>query len=294
MYEKIKKYFIKIIKYIKKHGLIWTFKISLYLIYSRFIYPKFITFINIFTVDYLIHKRRMKISSLLAKQMNDTIGYGPFKGLIIKHRNDWNGNMFLGIYEQEVLQLFQKFPKKYNTLINIGAADGYYAIGGLVSGLFNKTYCFELSKKSRINILKNAILNRVQNDIKIFGIAKSGFTRKLKKAGANLEKSIIICDIEGNEFELFNKQVFGLFKKSILVIEVHDWHENGKSRYKKLKKNAGRYFKIQEIQSGTRDLSIFPEIKNLKDNDRWLLCSEGRHYAQTWLILKPKKSNFKN
>jgi len=39
---------------------------------------------------------------------------------------------------------------------------------------------------------------------------------KLKKAGANLEKSIIICDIEGNEFELFNKQVFGLFKKSIL------------------------------------------------------------------------------
>ena len=161
-------------------------------------------------------------------------------------------------------------------------------MGSLVGKLFKKTYCYETSEDGRASIKASAKINNVAQNIHIFGHADKDFYLDLIKFGVDFSKSVILCDIEGNEFKLFNKNTLKMLKEALIVIEIHDWHKNGAKNFVKLKENASKYFKISEITTGVRDLSIFPEIQNIKDDHRWLICSEGRHYAQTWLKLEPK------
>lgn len=279
--------------YTKKHGILATIIASIKELYIktthiRFIYYKFLEYLQMFSVDYLVHRKRMKLTYALTQQMNNVVRYGLFKGFKFKHHRDWNGNMYLGLYEKEVLDYLHTIPRRYRTLINLGASDGYYAAGSVIAGIFNQSYCFELSKEGRENIKNNARLNSIKHKVKIYGLADNNFVELLLQDGAKLSQSVMICDIEGNEFELLNSKVLSLLKRTIIIVEIHDWHKNGAQRYNALKKNANQYFNLKEVKTGSRDLSIFPEIKDLKDNDRWLLCSEGRHYLQTWLILEPK------
>ena len=153
--------FNKLIKYFRKHGFIEASDNLSKYIFRKYIYPKYRGLIDTFTLDHLVYLRRIRLSNALAQQLSNTIQYGPFRGLKLKARKDWNGNMFLGLYEKEVLDILQTIPEKYTNLINLGAADGYYAIGSLVAKLFKKTYCYEISTSSQKNIIENAKLNKV-------------------------------------------------------------------------------------------------------------------------------------
>ena len=41
------------------------------------------------------------------------------------------------------------------------------------------------------------------------------------------------------------------------------------------------------LTTGARDLSVFPELRRMRDTDRWLIVSEGRGQLMTWLKLGP-------
>ncbi len=70
---------------------------------------------------------------------------------------------------------------KYNTLIDLGAADGYYAIGAVFSGLFEQSVCYEIEAEGQKQIKKNAIANNVLDFVKIRGEAKKIFMMNLLK-----------------------------------------------------------------------------------------------------------------
>ena len=85
---------------------------------------------------------------------------------MILSQGDWWGkidrpSMIYGFYEQEVLESLTSNKGKYKTLIDVGAADGYYAIGGIISGTFEKAICYEIAKEGQDQIKKNADLNKV-------------------------------------------------------------------------------------------------------------------------------------
>jgi hypothetical protein len=247
---------------------------------------------NRFDFRHIIHLRRKQISKDLNEKFKGTVQYGFFKGFVLGDGYQWGqadlGNMLLGIYEKEVIDALAAASSTRDTLIDFGAADGYFAIGCLVNNMFEKTYCYELSEVSRLNLKNNAEINGISNRIDISGIASPNFYNELTDKGLNFEKCVILCDIEGGEFDLFTDESLKAIKQSIVIIEIHDWHENGQERFKQLKERAGKYFIVNELKTGSRDLSEFPEIADLRDDDRWLICSEGRHQLMTWLYLSPK------
>ena len=51
-----------------------------------------------------------------------------------------------------------------------------------------------------------------------------------------------------------------------------------------LKKN----FKIKIIENSSRNPFIFKKLKIMKDDDRWLLMSEGRPCQMSWILCTPK------
>jgi len=238
-----------------------------------------------------IQKRKIQISMQLDEVFKSTVRYGPFKGLKLSPKTWWGSadraSMLLGLYENEVLDSLQKIPRKFTTFIDLGAADGYYGIGVLVNKLFQNSICFETSEKGRQVIRENSQLNNVPDKVEIRGMAKSDFYKDLSTI--SLSNTVLFVDIEGAEFELLDKAAFSAFNQSIIFVELHNWFfEDGEEKLKKLKNDATSTHVFTELTMGSRDLSIFPELNKFHDNDRWLICSEGRGQLMTWLRFDPK------
>ncbi len=127
----------------------------------------------------------------------------------------------------------------------------------------------------------------MDNKLNIFGEATQDFYLSISKK--DLDKAVILIDIEGGEFSLLNRESFTHLKNSIIFIELHDWFfKDGKEKLTKLMNDAKHFFKISTLTTTSRDLSKFPELKDYSDSDRWLLASEGRSKLMTWLRLDPK------
>ena len=282
--NKYKSIYVKYLRLAGKDGYLTATKQSISWIFSK---------LGIRKSD-AIQKRRIEISKQLDELFKSTVQYGPFKGLKLSPKTWWGStdraSMLLGLYEKNVLESLQKIPKKYTTFIDLGAADGYYGIGVLVNNLFQKSICFEISEEGRQTIIENAQLNNVLNKVEIRGIAKNDFYHEFSTH--TLSNTVLFIDIEGAEFELIDKETFNAFNNSIIFVELHDWFfEDGEEKLQKLKNDSTSTHLLTELTMGSRDLSIFPELNKLHDNDRWLICSEGRGQLMTWLRFDPKSVN---
>ena len=238
-----------------------------------------------------ITKRKIILSKRLDFIFNSTVHYGSFKGLKLS-KNTWWGApdkaaMLLGLYEKEILDSLVQIPKTYNIFIDLGAADGYYGVGVLVAKLFDYSHCFEITESGRRTIKENANNNFVTEKITINGIAESDFYKSIP--AEQLAHCVMLVDIEGAEFDIFDDHTFAAFSNSIIIVELHDWQlENGAEKLHKFKELAKQYFAITTLTTTSRDTSSFPELKNFSDDDRWLICSEGRGRQMNWLRLDPK------
>ena len=105
-----------------------------------------------------INKKRKLLALDINSRFKHTIKYGPFKGMVFSQDHWWGASdrsaMLLGIYEEEILNSLMSIPSKYNVFVNIGAADGYYSIGSLISRKYTKIYAFEISAKGQNIISK--------------------------------------------------------------------------------------------------------------------------------------------
>ena len=240
----------------------------------------------------LIKKERRRLSKELMKLHNNTVAYGPFRGMKLSEDVWWGKGdraaMILGLYEQEVQKEISDSPKEYDIFIDLGAADGFFGVGSIVSKKFRKCYCYEASKIGQKAIKLNAIRNSVEDKITIYGIADEDFTDPIPST--ELERAILLCDIEGGEFTLFSKKVFEVLRKSIVIIEVHENVRNAEIEVNNLIDSASEYFNHKFITTGSRDMSKFEELRSFSDSQRWLICSEGRSCLMRWLVLTPKST----
>jgi hypothetical protein len=99
---------------------------------------------------------------------------------------------------------------------------------------------------------------------------------------------VVLIDIEGGEFDLLDREALRHLSRSVVIVELHErLVEDGEAKLAKLLAEASEYFRVGEFRTGARDLSGFPELAQMNDTDRWLLCSESRPYLMRWLRLDP-------
>ena len=240
----------------------------------------------------ILHLHRVHLAKILFNNSAGTIAYGPFKGLVmvkkVKSVTPDFPSMYFGVYEQEILNTIQTRPEKYKNFINLGAGDGYYSLGVLFNGLFETSIAFEESNIRQKVILELAKANSLQERIKVFGRADYLSIQELPEE--LLEKSLFLIDIEGGEFEILNHKTIKLLKKSIVIVELHDFLvKNGTEKLSKLKDDLLPYFNITSFTTSDRDLSKFIELNKYSDIDRWFTCIEGRGELMTWWRLDPKE-----
>jgi hypothetical protein len=236
-----------------------------------------------------IRRRREALGRALAEKFDNTVRYGPFKGLRLSPGSWWGtdtAGMLLGLYEQEVLTSLQSVPRTYRTFVELGAANGYYGVGTTAAGIFDRAYCFERSLAGRRVIKANAALNGVSDKVHVLGTASRHFMDLVPPE--QRKGCVLLVDIEGGEFDLLDEAMLASLAGSIVLVELHEWFfPDGEGRLARLEAAARRHFRISRLTTAARDVSVFPELDRFNDDDRWLVCSEGRGRRMTWLRLDP-------
>ncbi len=235
-------------------------------------------------------RARMRIASLLQTVHGNQVAYGLFKGMALNTNGWWNtydvSAMILGTYEAEVQARLKEISVGRNLFVALGAADGYYAIGVLQAGLFEKCICFEASEKGRNAIVDNARLNDVSGKIQILGVASDDFVQALPSG--QMSSMVVLCDIEGAEYNILTRNNLGALRQAAIIVELHEFTATQRLRAERFLADAGSIFEIDFLRSGARDPSAYPELADLPDYERLLAFSEGRPNAMRWAVLTPR------
>ena len=237
-------------------------------------------------------EHRYLLGQRISEAVNSTVAYGAFAGLVLPRTSRWSGadqgSMLLGMYEREVLEALCEMSATCHYLIDVGAADGYYAVGGLTSGLFDRVVCFESDKGGQRIIAENAEMNGVRDRLTILGEAKGRFVQEAcASAQIELSSTVLLVDIEGGEYDLLSEEVLVNLRQSRLIVELHRVDGVNADSEIALRRRLASNFKVTYVTQGARNPNQFPLLAGWSDDDRWLMCSESRGKLMEWALCEP-------
>ena len=134
-------------------------------------------------------------------------------------------SILIGFYEQQVIEWISNKGIRFLQFIDIGSADGFYLAGILKAELAESAIGFESSTLGRASSQHLLELNDLQKKSNVIGAAESNFMEFVSKSvDENKNRwSLLICDIEGGELDLFNPSNVKLLNRYFLVVELHEW-----------------------------------------------------------------------
>ncbi|MCZ8277271.1 MAG: hypothetical protein O9313_02925 [Acetobacteraceae bacterium] len=238
-----------------------------------------------------IRQRQERISLEVFDMLHGTVRYGPFTGLKLDREAWWGcldlGSQCLGLYELEILSFLAQVKfGQFATFIDIGAADGYYAIGMLKTQKIRKAICFEQSELGRETIAKNWRRNDSKGILEIFAEANPETICALPRA--DLSGALVMVDIEGAEFDVLVEKTLSVLKSCTIVIEIHNWIDDFSTRYSAFLQEASKYFEIEIFKPIERPTSSIKELADFTDDNRLLLVSERRPCLMRFIKLVPR------
>ncbi|MBK9330056.1 MAG: hypothetical protein IPM95_12305 [Sphingobacteriales bacterium] len=218
---------------------------------------------------------------------------GLFKGLVYPGFEAAGSAVFpkfIGSYESELIPVFkQVIDGRYDTILDIGSAEGYYANGLSLTMPEATVYAYDVDERARNICRQIAQLNGLESRVLIgekmdaAGLANFDFSNK---------KAFVLSDCEGYEKMLFTKENMHNLKNTDVLIEVHDLFDLTISAY------------LRDVFAATHDIRViasvddvkkaqmysFPETDTLDLNTRRIIFAEGRMAAMEWFYCTPKTS----
>lgn len=242
-------------------------------------------------IDMALMLRRLQVNQQVYAQLGGVVAHGPFKGMAISEQSSWGNDKaakLLGLYEQQLAQALVSACRPNTVFVDLGAADGYYAVGLTHARLVERCIAYEMTEQGRRVTTENAQRSGVADRLTVRGACDAGLGAQLLAEFGTLERLVVLCDIEGAEFEVFDEANLQALREATVFIEIHDFDAAGRQGYARLLERAARHFEVQVLGNGPRDPGAFAELRMFNDTDRWLACSEGRGPDAKWLRLSPR------
>lgn len=147
-----------------------------------------------------------------------TVLSGPFQGM--RYLNLIIGGSitpkWLGSYEAELHPILNSLDlSRYTTLINIGSAEGYYAVGLARLQPQLPVYAFDVNPYARRSLKQIAAVNNLRS------IVQGGYCTASQLQEFTQQCALVICDIEGYESELLDPAQIGNLRNADILVEIH-------------------------------------------------------------------------
>jgi len=155
---------------------------------------------------------------------------GPFKGM---RYGDFSYNSalipkLLGTYEADLHGwVGEALGAGYDAVINIGCAEGYYAVGFAYANPGIDVVAFDTSSVALDMMSKLAALNGLQDRVRV---ADARTPAELESLLRRYRRPLLLVDIEGAEDELLDIRRAPSLESADMIIETHDGYNFGVTR----------------------------------------------------------------
>lgn len=125
----------------------------------------------------------------------------------------------IGSYEKEISSIFEALRnRKVNVIFDIGAAEGYYAVGFARMLPECRVVAFEATQQGRDLLAQMARKNHVDDRVEVHGKCTPEQFEEL----LTLKKpDFVLMDVEGAEKDLLTSQTAQLLSQTEVVVELH-------------------------------------------------------------------------
>jgi len=217
----------------------------------------------------------------------DVILRGPFSGMRYSWEQVFSAQLpkFLGTYEMEMFPFLEKlFAQDFDTVIDVGAAEGYYAVGFALRFPTAKVIAFEAIEKGQRLVNNLAASNDVQDRVTVKGLCQPEDLQ-----GAIDGKTLVMMDAEGAEDFLLDPAAVPALSAATMLFESHDALVPGVG--KRVCSRFSDTHTISEAPSRPRTEADFPPILGWRKPflryylSGWLV---DRQNPTVWYLLEPK------
>jgi precorrin-6B methylase 2 len=210
---------------------------------------------------------------------------GPFKGMDYVSAAT-EGPLIarlLGTYESELHpHLAALASGGIDCVIDVGCAEGYYAVG--LARLMPEVtvYAYDIEEKARIICADLAARNGVGDRVIVGGELKpDGF-----QAFAG-RKALVIVDTEGAEVDILQPDLSPALAEMNIIVETHDLFRAG-ARATLVERFTPTH-DIVTVHQGQKVFDMPEWLKPLTHLDQLLAVWEWRMQPTPWLVMTPKR-----
>lgn len=225
-------------------------------------------------------QRQKEILPVLFPEQPARVFTGPFKGM--KYIDTSICSLLLpkliGCYEAEISEAIEKIVQNnYDRILNVGCAEGYYAVGLAMRSPKAMVFAFDIDPKAERLCKELAQLNGVADRV-IF----SGGCDAAKLNNTIQGKTVIISDCEGYEIELFDPAKAPKLAEADMLVELHGATDPKVSIRDTLIKRFENTHRGHLIFVARRNPSQYSILDKLSPKDRNFAVDECRSGTMEW------------
>ena len=227
--------------------------------------------------------RHQMISNSIIARDGPVVQAGPFAGMRLGQHSaeGCHAPKLLGCYEQALHPHFERFiTRGFDAVLNIGCAEGYYAIGLARRMPGTEIFAHDLNEGAQLACRALAEANDVSDRITIGGLVRGeDFARFADR------KTLVLVDIEGGEEALLDPVAFPALRQLTLIVECHEERRRGMTDL-----IATRFAPTHQVIRLEQPFSQpeLPEwMQGLGHLDQLLAIWEWRMAPTPWLVLEP-------
>jgi len=233
------------------------------------------------TMRLLAKYRSLQMQIMLVEAQGLKVSRGPFEGMTFLPHSAEGCHIpkLLGCYEAELQpHLMAAAQRGYDVVINIGAAEGYYAVGLARLMPAATVYAHDTNPAAQAACRELARKNDVADRIIVGGLfAGEDFATFADR------RVLIVCDIEGAEMALLDPEKFPALRHMDIIVELHD-----RPQTKISKILSQRFVDSHDVHleaPRAREVDLPPVFQELGHLDQLLAIWEWRTAPTPWAVM---------
>jgi SAM-dependent methyltransferase len=219
-----------------------------------------------------------------------TVKHGVFKGMKYPSKEAAGSMLFpkiIGSYEREIQPLIERLcARPYTEIVDVGCAEGYYAVGLAMRIPTAKVYAFDINEQAIALCKRMAEMNGVADRVVTGSFCDPETLMSLPLTG----RALVISDCEAYEKKLFTPEVAAFLAPHDVLVEVHDCLDINISSY--LRGVFERTHGIEMVQSiddiKKAQIYDYPEMRAYTLGEKLVLMREWRGSIMEWFCMSPR------
>jgi Met-10+ like-protein len=212
---------------------------------------------------------------------------GIFAGMVMPTSALWGGGLarLAGSYEEELAPYLRQFvAAQPETVIDIGAADGYYAVGLALMLPTSHVYAYEIDPKAR-ELCHRVVEHNDVTNVTIRGRMTPNELRRRVRSG-----TFVLSDVEGYEDTLFDPTLLPSLTQASMIVELHEFAVPGVTHNIVERFRASHH--IDVVDAVDKSGAGRPSLAHLTDVEADAVVDEGRptNPRMQWIVMIPRRT----